>query len=766
MDRSEKIKTIFKTAETEQKAIEAQFKLELAKPSNPLHVSFNLFNKGTIKDKMESAKELVLANKQGSIFIIKDLIGFLSDRLDKKTILYIEGIKSMLIGPYKEDMPHLKNFKDYLDEDKALVNKSSSYDETDNQTLVKYYVWSMIRIYITSFITKIDGLVKQTNNVHLKQLIDNIIELVNRSADWIVPPLTRSLLYDLGSASNQLINSIEKIITLAINNRSSISLQLAKIVNEKLNAPNTSVDLRRNLLSILVSIKFEAIEDKNVNYFVLEVLLAQLSAFLQLFKDKKAAKKALMTEKRATVSAKKIRRKRYNLIELITERIAVYSKLLSQCVRGLNKILPSIKGRKQFDDFLDSHLKLFFNFCRLSSSKVSIQLLIFMFQVVKYDMYSKIAERYANLLYDLINSAEIFESKLCEQVFDLLLNFVKNDHSSERILAFIKRLFNTVIHCDSKIVITALIFYAKIAQHKVILQNLIHNKTKLAMDNNGEEAYKDVEESEEEEIRPAERALIKEREKAKESEVVPITGYDSGKRNPLYANSQESFLWELLLLRNHYNPVVRKLVSVILNLKFEDIDYKGNPLNDFSYSAVFRRFAIKGVKQKTQNKKLQNERFKVSGITYENYKDVLQEDEEALKLYFENKVNQLAEVRKTKRNRKANLGDAEDEDEFADALFEKEMVKMNGGTIDADAKLHDDDFDENVDEDMDDDGMDDFSGDEDFNDDGEFGDDDEELSGGDGDFADVEDDYVEPLRKKGNKNVASMKKTAKKVKSN
>ena len=754
MDRSEKIKSLFKLAENDQKQSETQLKDELTKPSNPLHVSFNLFKKGTAKDKMESAKELIQANKRASLFIIKELVDSLNEKLDKKAILLIEGIKAIILGPYKEEMAQLKNFKDYLDEDKALLSKAANLDNADKESLAKYYFWSMLKIHVTTFANKLDILVRQTNNIHLKQLIEILLELLHRSADWLIPSITRSLLYDLSASSNQLVNSIEKAVTLVINNRTSVSLQLAKIVYEKLNAPNLSLDLKRNILSILVSVKFESVEDKNVNYFILEVLLNQLSAFLKLFSDKKDAKRTLMAEKKKYVNIKKLKRKRYSLTDLIGEHIALYSKLLSQCIRGLNKILPCIKGRKQLNDFLDSHLILFFNFCRLSSSKVSIQLLIFMFQIVKYDMYSKLAERYANLLYDLINSTDIFESKLSEQVFDLLLNFIKNDYSSDRVLAFVKRLFNTIIHCDSKIVITGLLFFAKLAEHKIILQNLVHNKAQLVMDGNDEENYKDVDESEEEEIRPEQRNITPKISDEHTPKQAP--GYSFEKRNPLYANAKDTFLWELVLLKNHYNPIVRKLTNLIINLKFAEIDYKGNPLNDFSYSAIFRRFAVKAVKDKTQNKKLQNERLKINEITYENYKDVLVEDEAALKLYFENKVNQIADTRKNRKKRRDQVDDIEDEDAFADELFEKEMVKMNGGKADEDDdELADAD---ELDEDFEDEEVDDVEDGSDYN----------EFSDEDDDFADAGEDYKEPLtiNKRNKKGLFKGNEANKKVKSN
>ena len=346
--------------------------------------------------------------------------------------------------------------------------------------------------------------------------------------------------------------------------------------------------------------------------------------------------------------------------------------------------------------FLEKNLKLFFNFCRLSSSKISIRFLIFMYSIVRKDLYSKVSERYANLLYDFINNPTIFESKLCEQIFDLLYNFIKNDFSSERKLAFVKRVMTTTLHCDSKIVVTTLIFLGKIMSDQIILQNLIHNKNKQVKEDDNEEVYKDVDDSSGEleiELEKEEDNEVTEKKEEKKS------GFDFEKRNPLYANAQESYIWELMLLKKHYNPVVRKITNLLLNLKANEINYKGNPFTDFSYSSVFKRFALKDLK--TVDSEKQHASLKKRNFV-ENKQQIETEDgyddENAMKMYFQNKINQLADSRRKKR--KINTAEDDmDEDEFADKLFEEEMDRMAGDNL-SDDFIDEEDDDEDISEDF------------------------------------------------------------------
>ena len=76
--------------------------------------------------------------------------------------------------------------------------------------------------------------------------------------------------------------------------------------------------------------------------------------------------------------------------------------------------MPTLKNMDAFKDFFDNNLVIFFKFCRISTHRLSIQILTFLYQIFKHDYYSKLMERYLNLFYDLINSVDFFTNAVSE----------------------------------------------------------------------------------------------------------------------------------------------------------------------------------------------------------------------------------------------------------------------------------------------------------------------------------------------------------------
>lgn len=147
---------------------------------------------------------------------------------------------------------------------------------------------------------------------------------------------------------------------------------------------------------------------------------------------------------------------------ILKERIELESALLNNYMRGVIKILPLLKNQNFIDEFFEQNLVYFFKFSRISSHKLAIKIMSFLFNVVKHDFYNKLAERFLNLFYDQLNSVEIFHSKTSEHIFNLIFNIAKLDYSFPRIAAFIKRMFQIVVHCESRIILGALILFSKV----------------------------------------------------------------------------------------------------------------------------------------------------------------------------------------------------------------------------------------------------------------------------------------------------------------
>ena len=73
--------------------------------------------------------------------------------------------------------------------------------------------------------------------------------------------------------------------------------------------------------------------------------------------------------------------------------------------------------------------------------------------------------------------------------------------------------------------------------------------------------------------------------------------YNPVKRNPKYCGADKTSLWELVFLTEHYHYLIRKFSRMILNNKANEIDYKGNPMIDFSRGSVINRLMSRQVKQ-------------------------------------------------------------------------------------------------------------------------------------------------------------------------
>ena len=101
----------------------------------------------------------------------------------------------------------------------------------------------------------------------------------------------------------------------------------------------------------------------------------------------------------------------------------------------------------------------------------------------------------------------------------------------------------------------------------------------------------------------------------------------------MFANADKTFLWELNLLTSHYNPLIRKFTHCLLSQKYEEIVYKGNPIQNYTNSTILRRFSL--IKPKQQKNVKRGKAYQPRAINFENYKGKLFDDEKALQFYFE-----------------------------------------------------------------------------------------------------------------------------------
>lgn len=94
-----------------------------------------------------------------------------------------------------------------------------------------------------------------------------------------------------------------------------------------------------------------------------------------------------------------------------------------------------------------------------------------------------------------------------------------------------------------------------------------------------------------------------ENEKMKEKEenifLMGFGKYNAFKLEPLYSGADNTCLWELVALANHYHPTVRMFSQIILrDERGGALEYEGNPLLDYSLQNVLDRILMKRPKLK------------------------------------------------------------------------------------------------------------------------------------------------------------------------
>lgn len=183
------------------------------------------------------------------------------------------------------------------------------------------------------------------------------------------------------------------------------------------------------------------------------------------------------------------------------------------------------------------------------------------------------------------------------------------------------------------------------------------------------------------------KAMVLEREPEEKAD------YDPLKREPIFSNADKIAWWELVVLSKHFHPSVAKWASLIL--EGEHVEYNGDPLKDFSFTAFLDRFMLKKPKKPKDNLSKMAPKYQTTGIRsllvnnkefLEYEEDEIPEDEIFFHKYFKNKA---------KSNVKNN---EENSEELEDELFsnQEEMDDSDSDVPDL-SDIEESDDEENID---------------------------------------------------------------------
>jgi ribosome biogenesis protein MAK21 len=325
--------------------------------------------------------------------------------------------------------------------------------------------------------------------------------------------------------------------------------------------------------------------------------------------------------------------------------VDIQQKLLGALLSGVNRAFPYTQSNGAG---VEEHTAVLFRLVHQTPFNTGVQALMLLLQVMTAN--SAVSSRFYCALYSQLLHAELPQSSKQLLFLNLVYRALKADTVPERIHAFVKRLLQVSIHCPAHFAAGSLFLISEFAKVKKSLKALIFQPEhqKVASDDSVEGEAEGQ-----------------------------IVGYDPQKRNPLYASASASCLWELNLLASHYHPSVAQFAQSLLKPP-HSIEYRGDPLQDFTLSAFLDRFSYRNPKKKDASqqgmRKKQNENQPLvnSNSFLKQMSKQIRDDEMFFHKYFKEKQMRGAGSRKRHANG-AGEDEEQDEEAFAQSLAEGMM---------------------------------------------------------------------------------------------
>uniref|UniRef100_A0A674G892 CCAAT enhancer binding protein zeta n=1 Tax=Taeniopygia guttata TaxID=59729 RepID=A0A674G892_TAEGU len=285
----------------------------------------------------------------------------------------------------------------------------------------------------------------------------------------------------------------------------------------------------------------------------------------------------------------------------------VESKMLSALLCGVNRAYPYAETG---DEKVKEQMNTLFKVLHLVNFSTSVQALMLLFQVM--DSQQTVSDRYYTALYKKLLDPALATCSKPSMFLNLVYKSLKADVVLWRVKAFVKRLLQVTCGQMPPFICGTLYLLSELLKVKPELRVQLQDH----MGSDDDECFKDQEEAEEDEEKFVDAG--KEAEDEKKSTIESSAkannsnssaswvhhlnmrgrkseaSYDPMHRSPLYCGAENTSLWELKKLSEHFHPSVALFAKTIL--KGNHIQYSGDPLQDFTLMRFLDRFVYRNPK--------------------------------------------------------------------------------------------------------------------------------------------------------------------------
>lgn len=308
---------------------------------------------------------------------------------------------------------------------------------------------------------------------------------------------------------------------------------------------------------------------------------------------------------------------------------AIDSRLIGALLVGVNKSYPHVLSGIQ-----PEQIQTMYKIVHLSPFNISLQALLLIRQLENND-------RYYSALYKKIFDERLITTSHQAICIHLIYKSIWDDKCMERMVAFMKRIFQMCLYCPVPLVSGLFCMTSRLmkkhpgiigkSKFEEIKKEVIPKLPTILNDSikeefEDEDKYFDAQTNLTDSTQTPQKSSwyhVKAPQMVKEPEISQVPKereiknyYDFTARNPRFAGGEHAILSELIPLSRHYHPTVATFASRIIAGK--SIFYDGNPLADFTLIHFLDRFSFKNPK-KPREREDNEELFRSVGTSRKHY---------------------------------------------------------------------------------------------------------------------------------------------------
>eukprot|EP00727_Mastigamoeba_balamuthi_P005866 m51a1_g19 putative CCAAT/enhancer-binding protein zeta (676) ;mRNA; f:87089-89620 len=257
------------------------------------------------------------------------------------------------------------------------------------------------------------------------------------------------------------------------------------------------------------------------------------------------------------------------------------SKVLSAILTGLHRAFPYASIS---DEAFAAHEDSLFHLVHKSSFNKSVQALQLLLQIMT--SRNAVSDRFYSALYGRVMAEDLFTSKKLATFLNLLYKAIKMDPLHTRAVAFIKRMLQVCVYSQPNFIIGFFIILSEIIRQRPRLRAMLNPSWK-------------GDDDDDDEVQQANFVDLDANQKLVDG--VQSGSYFPMKRDPRYTNAEKALFWDVVPFTRHCHPTVVKYAEMIL--AGEQIDFAGDPLQNFTLANFLDRFSFKNPKQKYQSRR-------------------------------------------------------------------------------------------------------------------------------------------------------------------